>query len=87
MKNKALALLDQGEKEWSFGQLLSLLMLLLPLVSVVEIVRGEIRVAPPVADEKEPVYDDEMQSKPAAGNRTSFQPNPLWGSQTSLFKR
>lgn len=33
-------LADGGEREWSFGQLLPLLMLLLPLVSGVEILRG-----------------------------------------------
>lgn len=31
---------DMGEKDWSFGQLLPLLLLLLPLVSAVEIMRG-----------------------------------------------
>jgi len=31
---------DDGERAWSFGQLLSLLFLLLPLVSIVEIYRG-----------------------------------------------
>lgn len=31
---------DQAEKDWSFGQLLPLLLLLLPLVSAVEIMRG-----------------------------------------------
>jgi hypothetical protein len=31
---------DEGEKDWSFGQLLPLLLLLLPLVSAVEILRG-----------------------------------------------
>ncbi|KAK0651089.1 hypothetical protein B0T16DRAFT_367122 [Cercophora newfieldiana] len=44
------ALSDEGEKTWSFGQLLGLLMLLLPVVSVIEIMRGEISVAPPVGD-------------------------------------
>lgn len=34
-------LADKGEKEWSFGQLLSLLLLLLPLVSAIEIMRGK----------------------------------------------
>ena len=33
-------LADTGEKDWSFGQLLPLLLLLLPLVSAVEIMRG-----------------------------------------------
>ena len=37
---------DQGEKDWSFGQLLSMLLLVLPLVSVVEIYRGEMKLTP-----------------------------------------
>ena len=41
---------DLGETSWSFGQLLSLLMLLLPLISVIEIARGEVKLAPPVSD-------------------------------------
>jgi hypothetical protein len=36
----SLPLADTGEKDWSFGQLLPLLLLLLPLVSAVEIMRG-----------------------------------------------
>jgi hypothetical protein len=36
----SLPLADMGEKDWSFGQLLPLLLLLLPLVSAVEIMRG-----------------------------------------------
>ena len=47
---------DEGEKTWSFGQLLGLLMLLLPVISVIEIMRGEISVAPPVQDD-----DDSMR--------------------------
>lgn len=31
---------DQGEKEWSFGQLLPMLLLLLPGLSAIEILRG-----------------------------------------------
>ena len=34
-------LADTGEKDWSFGQLLPLLLLLLPLVSAIEIIRGK----------------------------------------------
>jgi hypothetical protein len=34
-------LADSGEKDWSFGQLLPLLLLLLPLVSAIEIIRGK----------------------------------------------
>lgn len=33
-------LADTGEKEWSFGQLLTMLLLLLPFVSALEIFRG-----------------------------------------------
>ncbi|KAK4159887.1 hypothetical protein QBC43DRAFT_246494 [Cladorrhinum sp. PSN259] len=44
---------DEGEKTWSFGQLLGMLMLLLPVISVIEIKRGEISVAPPVEDDDE----------------------------------
>lgn len=36
-----LPLRDEGEREWSFGQLLGLLLLVLPLISAVEIMRGE----------------------------------------------
>ena len=38
----SVTLADTGEKDWSFGQLLPLLLLLLPLVSAVEIMRGMI---------------------------------------------
>ena len=37
---------DNGEKDWSFGQLLGLLLLLLPLMSAVEIYRGKSRLVP-----------------------------------------
>ncbi|KAF2100408.1 hypothetical protein NA57DRAFT_74019 [Rhizodiscina lignyota] len=65
---------DDGEKVWSFGQLLPLLLLLLPLVSVVEIFRGEMRVPVPLDDEQRPLYEMDHE----------FQPNPLWGSRTRL---
>ncbi|KAJ2896462.1 hypothetical protein MKZ38_005550 [Zalerion maritima] len=82
-------LADEGEKEWSFGQLLSLLMLLLPLVSVVEISRGDVKVAPPVADEKGGSIFEGAQElgNTVTSGRESFQPNPFFGSQTNLFKR
>lgn len=38
--NPNVPLADQGEKDWSFGQLLSLLLLLLPVISAIEIFRG-----------------------------------------------
>lgn len=57
---------DDGEKQWSFGQLLSLLMLLLPVISVIEIVRGEIAVALPVQDDdKEALLDSEFVENPS----------------------
>ncbi|KAK3905386.1 hypothetical protein C8A05DRAFT_12793 [Staphylotrichum tortipilum] len=59
---------DQGEKDWSFGQLLSLLMLLLPVISVIEIMRGEIAVAPPVEDEdKQALFDGELSDSLGGG--------------------
>lgn len=33
---------DSGEKDWSFGQLLTMLLLVLPFISALEIYRGEI---------------------------------------------
>ena len=36
-------LADEGEKQWSFGQLLTMLLLVLPFVSALEIYRGEFR--------------------------------------------
>lgn len=80
---------DEGEKDWSFGQVLGLLLLILPLVSAVEIYRGEIAVPPPLADdsdEKPLVGDTEMQNDPRMV-RTSFQPNPFFGSQQNLFRK
>lgn len=79
-------LADEGEKQWSFGQLLSILMLLLPVVTIIEMSRGDIKVAPPVPDdEKTGLQDDEVALEPSV--RTSFQPNPFFGSKTDLFRR
>lgn len=71
------------ERQWSFGQLLSMLLLALPLVSAVEIYRGDVKMAPPVEDDRQPLFDGELQSHP--GNK--FQPNPFFGSETNLFKK
>ncbi|KAK0387151.1 hypothetical protein NLU13_5464 [Sarocladium strictum] len=59
----SVTLSDRGETEWSFGQLLSLLLVILPLISVIEIWRGEISVAPPVKDGtfRQKTYDGELQ--------------------------
>jgi membrane protease YdiL (CAAX protease family) len=73
-----LELSDGGEREWSFGQLLPLLLLLLPVVSSVELWRGEMRVAQDVEDDRIPLTDGK------GGMQNGFQPFPL---QTSFFKR
>lgn len=83
--NPSIELSDQGEKEWSFGQLLSMLLLIMPLVSVVEIYRGEITVAPPVDDERKKETEGELEMNPKIQN--SFQPNPFFGSKTNLFAK
>jgi hypothetical protein len=74
---------DEGEKDWSFGQLLSMLLLILPLVSIVEIYRGEVRLSSTADSGRERIYDGELQSGP----NHSFEPNPFFGSQTSFFKK
>lgn len=47
---------DHGEKQLGFGSLLGLLMMALPIISIIEIKRGEVTVAPPL---REDVSDDE----------------------------
>lgn len=69
-----------SEGSWSFGQLLPLLLLALPVISTVEIMRGE-TVMP-----KSRVDDDTMPLF-ANGAAMEFQPNPLVGSATSLFRK
>ncbi|KAL6703998.1 hypothetical protein ACN47E_008849 [Coniothyrium glycines] len=76
---KSLNLQGPSEGSWSFGQLLPLLLLALPLMSMLEIMRGETRTPPSRVD------DD---SVPLFGNGDmEFQPNPLVGSQTNLFRK
>ena len=84
---------DEGERSWSFGSLLSIGMLLLPLVSAVEILRGEIKCAPPVSDDegasdKTALLDgaSELRDR-TGGNRSSFQPIPFDGFRASRFKK
>jgi hypothetical protein len=74
---------DHAEREnWSFGQLLSLVLLALPLMSAVEIYRGEVTVAP-VEEDRQGLYDGELQSNPT--NR--YQPSAFHGSETNLFNK
>ncbi|KAH9865558.1 hypothetical protein J1614_009143 [Plenodomus biglobosus] len=69
-----------SEGSWSFGQLLPLLLLALPVISTVEIMRGE-TVMPKsrVDDDTTPLFTN--------GAAMEFQPNPLLGSATSLFRK
>ncbi|CCC05813.1 hypothetical protein SMACR_00029 [Sordaria macrospora] len=47
---------DEGEKQLGFGSLLGLLMMALPIISIIEIKRGDVMVAPPLRDD---ASDDE----------------------------
>ncbi|EJT70184.1 hypothetical protein GGTG_12357 [Gaeumannomyces tritici R3-111a-1] len=95
--NPSVPLADRGETDWSFGQLLALLMLLLPAISVLEIYRGDLKIAPPVEDQSyldgsaaasPAAQEEEMQRNPRARtNQNTFEPNPFFGSQTDLFKK
>lgn len=82
--NTNVKLSDEGEKSWSFGQSLSMLLLIMPLVSAIEIYRGDMKVAPPLEDERQPLYDGELQS---GLEHHRFQPNPFFGSESNLFKK
>ena len=75
---EAVHLVGPSEGNWSYGQLLSLLLLILPIISTLEILRGETRTPPSrVDDDTTPLYVGDME----------YQPNPFVGSQTTLFKR
>jgi len=73
-----------SEGNWSFGQLVPLLLLALPVISTVEIMRGETRTPPSRVDE-----DSVPLCAGGNGNDMEFQyqPNPLAGSQNSLFRK
>ncbi|KAF1930939.1 uncharacterized protein M421DRAFT_57284 [Didymella exigua CBS 183.55] len=76
---KALNLQGPSEKSWSYGQLLPLLLLVMPIISTIEVVRGETRMPPSrVDDDTAPLF---------ANNDMEFQPNPLIGSSNSLFRK
>jgi len=69
-----------SEGNWSFGQLLPLLLLALPLLSVVEIMRGETKMP------KSRVDEDSVPLVGAEGDM-EFQNNPLTGGNNGLFGR
>ena len=77
---QALNLQGSPEGSWSFGQLLPLLLLVLPLVSTIEIARGEeVKPKSRVDEDSVPLF--------ASGSDVEFQPNPVMGSATSLFRK
>jgi len=75
-------LVGPSEGNWSFGQLLPLLLLALPVISTIEIARGEeLKPRSRVDDDSVPLFAG------GGGNDMEFQPNPLVGSATSLFRK
>lgn len=75
---ESLHLEGPSEGSWSFGQLLPLLLLVLPIMSITEIMRGETRVTPSkVDDDSVPLFSGDME----------FQPHPLASSATNLFRK
>jgi hypothetical protein len=67
----SLNLVGPSEKSWSYGQLLPLLLLIMPLISTVEVVRGETRTPPSRVDE-------DADTLPFLGGNMEFQPNPYF---------
>jgi hypothetical protein len=77
---ESVKLVGPSEGSWSFGQLLPLLLLALPVISTVEIMRGEeIKPKSRVDEDNVPLF--------ANGSDMEFQPNPLAGSATNLFRK
>jgi hypothetical protein len=81
---KALNLTGPSEGSWSFGQLVPLLLLALPVISTIEIMRGETRTPPSRVDEdSQPLFvggNDGMEF-------SQYQPNPMLGSDSNLFRK
>jgi hypothetical protein len=73
-------LVGPSEGSWSFGQLLPLLLLALPIISTIEIMRGETRTPPSrVDDDGEALLGNDMEFQ--------YQPNPLVNSTSNLFRK
>lgn len=73
-------LVGPSEGSWSFGQLLPLLLLVLPVISTIEIMRGEtVMSTSSVDDDTTPLF--------ANGADMEFQPNPTVGSTASVFRK
>lgn len=75
---ESLNLVGPSEKSWSYGQLLPLLLLIMPIISTVEIMRGETRTPPSRVDD---------ETMPFLGGDMEFQPNPLVNSTSNLFRK
>ena len=73
-------LVGPSEGSWSFGQLLPLLLLALPIMSTVEIMRGETRTPPSRVD-------DDSVPLMANGGDMEFQSAPLMLNGKNLFKK
>ena len=76
--NPGVQLVDQGEKVWSFGQLLAMAMLVLPFISALEIYRGELQVPSSCGEQGKA---QEMDQVPLTGGdggrkRYTYQTNP-----------
>ncbi|KAJ4301823.1 hypothetical protein N0V90_003919 [Kalmusia sp. IMI 367209] len=65
-----------SESSWSYGQLLPVLLLGMPLISLLEVIRGETRTPPSKVDEEGEglLGDTELQGM-------TYQPNPIWGNK------
>ncbi|KAH8731011.1 hypothetical protein GQ44DRAFT_604886 [Phaeosphaeriaceae sp. PMI808] len=73
-------LVGPNEGNWSFGQLLPLLLLVLPVISTVEIMRGETRTPPSkVDDDSTPLF--------AGNGDMEFQAHPMTNSTSNLFRK
>lgn len=77
---------DNGEQDWGFGQLLSMLLLILPLVLIVEVYRGEVKLAESTDSGCQRLSDTE-DGRRGDGLSHTFQPSPFSNSQTELVKR
>jgi len=77
---KSVNLVGPSEGSWSFGQLLPLLLLTLPIISAIEIMRGEtVMPSSSVDNDTTPLF--------ANGADMEFQSNPVVGSATSVFRK
>lgn len=72
----AVNLSDRGEKVWSFGQALTMILLILPFVSALEILRGQIQVPhgrPGTDPDQIPLTGGDSKHD----DPYSYQPNPF----------